>query len=116
MLDESNLILDSSGRRKYHVVLRRRAHGLRSSWGITFDSASSRICARFSEVIFDGHLENESIRIASIRQLTPEEHEDLLIQFGKKKPEIERTPVPLEVKGAEVEELDPAAEDDTSGD
>jgi len=67
-------------------------------------------------VIFDGHLDNGSIRIASIRELSPEDHEDLLIQFGKKKPEIEQTPVPREVKGAEVEELDPAANDKSSGD
>jgi len=31
------------------------------------------------------------------------------------KPEIEQTPVPREVKGAEVEELDTAAADDSSG-
>jgi hypothetical protein len=55
---------------------------------------------------------NESIRIASIRELSPEEHEHLLIQFGKKEPEIEQTPAPREVKGAEVEELDPAANDE----
>jgi hypothetical protein len=54
---------------------------------------------------------NESIRIESIRELAPEDHEYLLIQFGKKEPEIEQTPVPREVKGAEVEELDPAAND-----
>ena len=116
VLDESNLIIDASGRRKYHVVLRRRAYGLSSSWGIRFESPGSRICASFSEVIFDGHFDNESIRIASIRELTPEDHEDILIQFGKKEPEIERTPAPREVKGAEVEELDPAANDESSGD
>ena len=117
VLDESNLIIDGSGRRKYHLALRRRAHGLRSSWGITFDSPTSRICAGFSEVVFKGHMDGaESIRIASIRELSPEDHEDLLIQFGKKKPEIEQTPVPRDVQGAEVEELDTAAADEPSGD
>ena len=111
VLDESNLIVDASGRRTYHVVLRRRAYGLSSSWGIRFESPTGRICASFSEVIFDGHMANESIRIESIRELAPEDHEYLLIQFGKKEPEIEQTPVPREVKGAEVEELDPAAND-----
>jgi len=111
VLDESNLIVDASGRRTYHVVLRRRAYGLSSSWGIRFESPTGRICASFSEVIFEGHMANESIRIESIRELAPEDHEYLLIQFGKKEPEIEQTPVPREVKGAEVEELDPAAND-----
>ena len=112
VLDESNLIVDASGRRTYHVVLRRRAYGLSSSWGIRFESPTGRVCSGFSEVIFDGHMANESIRIASIRELTPEDHEYLLIQFGKKEPEIEQTPAPREVKGAEVEELDPAATDE----
>ncbi len=116
VLDESNLIVDASGRRSYHVILRRRAYGISSSWSIGFNSATGRICSGFDEVVFDGHLDNESIAIASIRELGPEDRDDLLIQFGKKKPEIEQPPVPREVKGAEVEELDPAANDNPSGD
>jgi len=112
VLDETNLIIDGSGRRKYHMTLRRRAMGLRSSWGIDFDSPGGRVCAGFSEVIFDGHFDGESIRIASIRELSPEEHEFLLIEYGKKEPEIEQTPVPKKVQGAEVEELDPDAKRD----
>ena len=116
VLDESNLVIDASGRHKYHVVLYRRAVGIRSSWGISFDSRDSRICSGFSEVIFDGHLDNESIRISSIRRITPVEHDDLLIQFGLKEPEIQQAPAPNAVQGAEVEELDPAASDNSSGD
>jgi hypothetical protein len=108
--------VSTSGRRKYHVALQRRAHGLRSSWAIAFKSPTGRICAAFSEVVFDGHFDGESIRIASIRELDPEEEEDLLIRYGKKEPEIELTPVPQDVKGADVEELDPAAADESSGD
>ena len=116
VLDESNLIIDASGRRQYHVVLSRRALGLRSSWAIAFDSQGSRVCAGFDEVIFDGHMDNQSIRIASIRELSPEDYDDLLIQYGRKEPEIKQTPAPREVEGAEVEELDPAAIDNLSGD
>jgi hypothetical protein len=67
-------------------------------------------------VKFDDNFDGGSIRIASIRELGPEEHELLLIQYGKKEPEIKQAPVPREVKGAEVEELDSAAFDDSSGD
>ena len=116
VLDESNLVISGSGRQKYHVVLYRRAHGINSSWGISFDSRDSRICAGFSEVVFDNGMSGDSIRIASIRKITPVEHDDLLIQFGKKEPEIQQAPAPNEVKGAEVEELDTAATDDSSGD
>ena len=112
VLDEQNLIIEGSGRRYYHMTLQRRARGIRSSWQIQFDAPSSRVCARFSEVIFRGHFDEESIRIESIRELSPEEHEYLLIQYGKKKPEIEQAPAQREVKGADVEELDPNATDD----
>ena len=116
VLDESNLILDGAGRRKYHVGLQRRAYGLKSSQGISFDTSTMRICAKFDVLKYEGHFGgSDSVRIALIRELSPEEHEDLLIQFGKKEPEIEQTPAPQEVKGAEVEELDPAATDDSSG-
>jgi hypothetical protein len=109
VLDEQNLIVDATGRRSYHVVLWRRAHGLRSTWGIAFDSTTSRVCPGFSQVMFRGHFDGESIQISSIRELTPEDEEALLIQFGKKEPEIEHTPEPADVEGADVEELDPAA-------
>ena len=111
VLDEQNLLVDATGRRSYHVVLRRRAYGLRSSMGIAFKSTTSRVCEDFSEIMFQENMFNDSfetIRIRTIRGLSPEEKEHLLIQFGKKDPEIEQTPAPQDVQGAEVEELDPA--------
>ena len=115
VLDESNLVIEGSGRHFYHVVLRRRAHGIKSTWAIGFDSPTSRVCAGFSEVVFQDTVSMDSIGIMSIRELSPEDHEYLLIQFGKKQPEIEHTPAPREVEGAEVEELDTAANDQSLG-
>jgi len=86
----------------------RRAFGLRDSWRIAFNSSTNRVCEGFDEIIFDGQFRNESVRISSIRELTPEEEEDLLIRFGKKEPEFEHTPAPQDVEGADVEELDTA--------
>ncbi len=111
VLDEANLIVEGSGRRRYHVSLPRRAYGLNSSWSIAFSSPTSWICASFSELIFKGDFERDSIRISSIKELTAVEEEILLIQYGKKEPEIKQTPAPAEVPGAEVEELDPDAND-----
>lgn len=111
VLDESNLIVEGSIRRKYHVTLVRRAFGLRSTWAIGFTSTGNQVCAPFSEVVFDDGFRKESIGIAAIKELTPEDEEILLIDFGKKEPEIETTPAPAEVPGAEIEELDPAAND-----
>jgi hypothetical protein len=111
VLDEQNLIVDSSGRRRYHVVLRRRAYGLQNSLGVVFDSPTSRICSGLSDVVFSNSFggRTETVGILDVRLLGPDEEEDLLIKFGKKEPEIRQTPVPREVEGAEVEELDPAA-------
>ena len=116
VLDDANLIVEGSSRRKYHVGLQRRAFGLSSSWNIAFRSPTGRVCASFSELIYVGDFERESIRIASIKELTTDEEEILLIQYGKKKPEIEHTPAPIEQPGAEVEELDPDANDSPSRD
>lgn len=111
VLDEQNLIVESSGRRQYHVVLQRRAYGLNNSLSIAFDSPTSRICSDFGDVVYRGPFggRTESVLVRDIRLLSAEEEEDLLIRFGKKAPEIERNPAPREVEGAEVEELDPAA-------
>ncbi len=116
VLDESNLIVSASGRRHYHMVLHRRAYGLRSNWSIGFKSPTGRVCAGFSELVFDNHFEGDSIRIAAIRQIDAEEEEDLLIRYGRKEPEYEHTPEPRDVKGADVEELDPDADDESSRD
>jgi hypothetical protein len=106
VLDDANLVVSGTGSRKYHLTLSRRAIGLRSSWKIGFRSTTGQICGRFGEIIVDDGMGPESIRIASIRQLTPEEHDALLVRFGKKEPEYEQTPAPKSVESAEVEELD----------
>jgi len=106
VLDDGNLIVSGSARRKYHVALSRRAFGLRSTWQIGFRSTSGRICAGFSDLIVDDGFGPDRIRIASIRQLTPEEEEDLLIRFGKIESPNKQTAAPAEVESAEVEELD----------
>ncbi len=106
VLDESNLVVTASHRDKYHIELTRPAYGLRSTWQIGFSSPGSRICPGFSELIVDDSFGPEAIRIRSIRRLVSEEYEDLLIRYGKKKPEIEQTREPEEVPGAKVEELD----------
>ena len=106
VLDESNLIVTGTARRKYHIVLSRRAFGLRSTWRIAFQSSSGRVCSAFSDLIVDDGMGVDKIRIRSVRQLTPEEHDDLLVRFGKKEPDVEQTPEPVPIDGAEVEELD----------
>ena len=106
VLDDMNLIVTATARRQYHIVLTRRAHGLRSSWHIGLTSPTSNICAGFGSVVVDNGFGPEAIRIRTIRRLTKEEADTLLIRYGKKEPEIEQIPTPEPVEGAEIEELD----------
>lgn len=106
VLDDGNLIVNTGVKRKYHVALVRRGFGLRSSWRIGFKSRSPQVCPGFSELVFDDGTGVQSIQVRSIRALTPEEYDDLLVRFGKKEPEDKQAPEPEKVEGAEVEELD----------
>jgi hypothetical protein len=106
VLDDANLIVTQGAKRKYHVQLSRRAYGLRSSRAIGFHSQTGRICGKFSDLLVDDGFGPEKIRISSIRQLSPESEEELLIRFGKIEPEYEQPRRPENVEGAEVEELD----------
>lgn len=106
VLDDANLIVTEGVSRKYHMELSRRAFGLRSTWQIGFRTPTGRVCGGFSDIVVNDGIGPDSIRISSIRRLTPEDEEDLLIRFGKKEPEIEQPRQPEEVDGAEVEELD----------
>ena len=106
VLDDSNLIVTGAGSRKYHVALYRSAFDLRSTWRIGFRSPTGQICPGFGELIVADGIGTERIKIRSIRQLTPEEHEELLVGFGKKQPAQTQTSEPEDVDGAEVEELD----------
>ena len=106
VLDEQNLIVTAAAKRKYHIQLSRRVYGLRNSWRIGFKTLGLRICPNDSEVLFADHTGGESIRITSIRELTPEEVDELLVHFGKKEPDELKTPSSEMLEGAEVEELD----------
>ena len=106
VLDDANLIVTEGANRRYHVVLTRRAYGLRSSWQIGFRSSTGRVCGGFDDLIVKEGFGPESIRIASIRRLTPEDEDELLVRFGKKEPDTVQTPTPEDVESAEVEELD----------
>ena len=107
VLDDKNLIVSSGARKKYHVELSRKALGLRGNWSIGFISPTGRICPGSAEVIVDdGFGRKETIRLISVKELTADELDALLVQFGKKAPEHEQTTEPESVDGAEVEELD----------
>lgn len=107
VLDDSNLIVTGSGRRTYHIELASRTYGLRSSWSIGFRSRTGWICSTGSTLVMaDGFgTQESSARLRSVRQITPEELDALLVRFGKKEPEEHQAPAEEEVEGAEVEEL-----------
>ncbi|MGI9272729.1 MAG: DUF6491 family protein [Woeseiaceae bacterium] len=107
VLDEVNLVISETLRRHYHVVLQRRAWGLRSSTPITLDSPTKSVCAGVGELVYVGNTKKlERIRIRQITELNNEEYEDLLIRWGLLEPEVETKPEPKEVEGADTEELE----------
>ncbi len=106
VLDNQNLVVTQGANRKYHLELSRSAYGLRSSSTIGFKSQTGRICGGFDDIVVDDGFRPETIRISSIRRLSPESEEELLIRFGKIEPEYEQPRRPENVEGAEVEELD----------
>ena len=106
VLDDANVVVTANASRKYHISLSRRAVGLRASWKIGFRSTGGRICGGFDDIIVDDGFGPERIRIAGIRELTPEEFDELLVRFGKKEPATKPAPATEPVESAEVEELD----------
>ncbi len=107
VLDDRNLIVTAGAKRKYHVQLSRQAFGLRSNWKIGFRSPAGRICSGTGDVVVDDSFgSKETIQISSIREVEADQLNALLVQFGKKVPEVEQATAKKEVKGAEVEELD----------
>ena len=106
VLDDANLIVTAGAKRRYHVMLSRRATGLRGSWQIGFKSTTGSICGGFDELIVDDGMSPRSYRISSIREVSPEEYEQILVRFEKREPDFRQTPASKEIEGAEVEELD----------
>ncbi len=106
VLDDANLVVTAHAGRKYHIWLSRRAVGLRASWKIGFRSTNGRVCGGFDDIIVDDGFGPERIRMAGIRELTPEEYDNLLVRFGKREPATEPAPAIDSVDSAEVEELD----------
>ena len=107
VLDDSNLIVTGSGQRKYHIELVSRAYGLRSSWSIGFRSTTGMVCSGSGSIVMNDGFGSQgiAIRLRSVRQITLDEHEALLVRYGKKEPEEQQAPAEEEIEGAEVEEL-----------
>lgn len=106
VLDDANLIVTASAKRRYLVMLSRRAPGLQGSWQVGFKSTTGSVCGGFDELIVDDGMSPRAYRISAIREVSPEEYEEILVRFGKMGPDVRQAPASREVEGAEVEELD----------
>jgi hypothetical protein len=105
-LDDKNLLIWASAKRPYFVRLFSPAWGLRSSFQIGTVSRDDQLCPYGGDALVFDSAGRETARIASIRRVTPEEADWLLVRFGKKDPAEEQAPAPEPLEGAEVEELD----------
>ena len=105
-LDDKNLLIWASSKRPYFVRLFSPAWGLRSSFQLGTVSRDDRLCPYGGDALVFDSAGRDTARIASIRRISPDEADWLLVRFGKKDPAEEQTPAPEPVEGAEVEELD----------
>jgi hypothetical protein len=96
-LDDENLILFAGGRRPYHVELIRPAVGLSYDVMIGVYDRDGRICPYGGDAIVIDGVIPERILIRSVRRLTPEQLDEVYVQFGIRAPAV-----------IEAEEVDPA--------
>ena len=68
---------------------------------------TGRVCGGTADLVYsDSFVGPERVGVRSIRELEPEDLDDLLVRFGKKEPDVAQAPAQEEIEGAEVEELD----------
>ncbi len=105
-LDDRNLLIWASVKRPYFVRLSTPAWELKGSFQIGTLSRDDRLCPYGGDALVFDSAGRDTARIASIRRISPEEADWLLIRFGKADPAEDQTPAPEPIEGAEVEELD----------
>ncbi len=105
-LDDRNLLIWASPKRPYFVRLSSPAWGLRSSFQIGTVSRDDRLCPYGGDALVFDSAGRDTARIASIRRISEDEADWLLVRFGKKESADDQAPAPKPVEGAEVEELD----------
>jgi hypothetical protein len=105
VLDDSNLVVSTTRKQKYHMRLSYSAMALSSAWGLGFSTRTGQICPG-DEIVLKNGFDVDAIGIYSIRAVNDAEYEHLLVEHGKKVPEQITKPPDQDVAGAEVEELD----------
>jgi hypothetical protein len=105
-LDDKNLLIWASAKRPYFVRLFSPTWGLKTSFQLGTVSRDDRLCPYGGDALVFDSAGRDTARIASIRRVSPEEADWLLVRFGKKDPAEDQTPAPEPLESAEVEELD----------
>ena len=104
-LDNRTLLIEGPGKQKYYVRLVMPSFGLRSSFQLGVKSRDDYLCPYGGDQIVFGGLDHERVSVRSITRLNSEQLTDLLIRYGKIEPEEQPDPGPVELDGAEIEEL-----------
>ena len=105
-LDDKNLLIWASAKRPYFVRLFSPAWGLRSSFQLETVSRDDQLCPYGSDALVFDSAGRDKARIASIRRVSLEQADWLLVRCGRKDPAAEQAPAPEPLEGAEVDELD----------
>ncbi len=83
-LDDKNLLIWASVKRPYFVRLFSPAWGLRSSYQIGTVSRDDQLCPYGGDALVFDTVGRDTSRIASIRRITPEEADWLLVRLDTK--------------------------------
>jgi hypothetical protein len=106
VLDEQNLIVSTRGSGDYRVKLSTRARQLNNYSTLQFYSLGEEICRGAELIVYTRSCGNDRFRVSSIREVSPAEVDALLVNFGRKTPEIVSSEGSEQVHTAEIEELD----------
>jgi len=104
-LDNRTLLIEGPGKQNYYVRLVMPSFGIRSSFQLGVKSRDDYLCPYGGDQIVFGGLDHERVSVRSITRLNAEQLKDLLIRYGKIEPEEQPDPGPVELDGAEIEEL-----------
>ena len=104
-LSRDSLLIHAAAKRSYYVSVFSSSFAMRTSFQLGTRSRDDRLCPYGGDALIFGTFPGDEARIQSIKRLTSDQVEQILIRYGKKDPGDTQDPAPPEVKGAEVEEL-----------
>lgn len=104
-LDSQSLLIWGGANRPYFVRLITPARDMRMSYEMVVDSRDDRLCPYGGDGLIFGSFDPLPAKVRSIDRITKDQANELLVRYGKRDADEQRTPEPKEVEGPDVQEL-----------